>query len=150
MGSGGLEKKEGELRNGVSCVCPLSHLRPPHCAADRREASRWVRSRTVCGPHLRTPHTPSSSLFVAEGRRWDQFVCVRGAARLIRLFATHTHDSYSFALVCFSLQVRAPIVFMMAVRPCGAGGCPCRRPHGRSGTRGWPCGLSRGRSAARG
>ena len=66
------------------------------------------------------------------GRRWNRFVCVHGAARWVRLFVTRTHASHSFIHVCFLLQVRAQVVFVMTVRPCVAGGWPCHWSCGRS------------------
>ena len=66
----------------------------------------------------------------------DGFVCSR--ARCL--------SSHSFVLVCFLLQVRAPVVFVMAIHPYKARGWPCRRPRSRRGAGGWPCRQSRGRS----
>ena len=112
------------IQHGISRVCPqflrsltCDHRAARHAPQTAREAlrhrfvDRWVRSRTVCGPHTRTRHTPSSSLFVtgiyvvpaaqAVGRTVlfaraappDGFVCLRHT----HACTSHTPSSSLFA-----------------------------------------------------
>ena len=123
--SGGVEKKEGELQDDVSRVCPLS----PATAAPRGRPHAKLQGGFVVGPfadhtHARLTHLPplsSSQVCHARSRPLSGLVCLRVRRRQMGFFRD-THASYSFVFVCFLLQVRAPIVFVVAVCPCGAGG----------------------------